>query len=146
MKQQKGFTLIELMIVIAIIGILAAIAIPAYLDYTVRAKVSEGLSLVAGAKVAVSEYYNSNGNFAPGFIANEQYGLASFTGIRGSHVSALMAVPNGVIWVFYKSDLGGDANNKIINLAPSTAVEGSLVWSCTGGSMPDKYRPSECRK
>ena len=75
MKIQKGFTLIELMIVIAIVGILSAIAIPAYQDYTIRTKVSEGLSLAGVAKIAVSETYNSTGKYPVINPANASYGL-----------------------------------------------------------------------
>jgi len=144
MKQQKGFTLIELMIVIAIIGILAAIAIPAYLDYTIRAKVSEGLNLTSSAKVAVSEVYNSTGGWATN---NVGYGLPSESSIRGNNVSTVTVGNFGVITVAYRNNLGGTANGQTIVLTPSTFVEGSLVWSCfTNSTMPTKYRPANCRQ
>ena len=131
------------MIVIAIIGILAAIAIPAYLDYTIRAKVSEGLNLTAAAKVAVAEVYNSTGGWATN---NAGYGLPLNTSIRGNNVSAVNAGSLGVITVTYRINLGGTADGKTIVLTPSTSVEGSLVWSCiTNTSMPTKYRPANCR-
>jgi len=143
MKHQKGFTLIELMIVIAIIGILAAIAIPAYLDYTIRAKVSEGLNLSTSAKVAVAEVYNSTGAWASN---NAGYGLPLNTSIRGNNVSTVAAGSFGVITVTYRANLGGTANGKTIVLTPSTLDEGSMVWSCiTNTSMPAKYRPANCR-
>ncbi len=85
MKQQKGFTLIELMIVIAIIGILAAIAIPAYQDYTVRSKVSEGLNLAGAAKLAVSETYDTKGYFPA--TTNTSYGLPRAASIAGNYVA-----------------------------------------------------------
>ena len=150
MKQQKGFTLIELMIVIAIIGILAAIAIPAYQDYTIRSKVSEGLNLAGSAKLAVAETFDSEGRFMSG--VNGSYGLPAAASIAGNHVSTIGVSGNGLITITYRSSLGGNppANAKTITLEPSSANPGSLVWRCDGslgnnGDMPNKYRPSECR-
>jgi type IV pilus assembly protein PilA len=151
MKQQKGFTLIELMIVIAIIGILAAIAIPAYQDYTIRSKVAEGLNLAGSAKLAVAETFDSEGRFMTG---QASYGLPSATSITGNHVSSIAVGANGVITITYKGTLGGSpsANDKTIILEPSSANPGSMIWACDGsltggaaGNMDNKYRPSECR-
>ena len=94
MKKQQGFTLIELMIVVAIIGILAAIAIPAYQDYTIRAQVSEGLNLSGGAKAAVTEYFQDQGAFP---VNNAQAGLAPGVNINGKYVSQVLVAANGVI-------------------------------------------------
>ena len=147
MEQQKGFTLIELMIVIAIIGILAIVAIPVYLDYTIRAKVSEGMHLTATAKLAVAELYSSTGTFA---ADNSGYGLPAASAIRGNSVSTVGAGTNGDITITYNSYLGGTANGKTIVLHPTT-TEGTLVWTCDDsdgsldGTMPGKYRPPNCR-
>ncbi|HEX2139136.1 MAG TPA: pilin, partial [Woeseiaceae bacterium] len=99
-KVQQGFTLIELMIVVAIIGILAAIAIPAYQDYTIRAQVSEGLNLASGAKVAVAEYYQNNGAWPScNDLATcaDNAGLPAATTITGNYVSQVAVGANGVI-------------------------------------------------
>jgi len=152
MKQQKGFTLIELMIVIAIIGILAAIAIPAYQDYTVRSKVSEGLNLVAAAKLAVAETYDSKGRFAG--AANSSYALPPATSITGNYVDSITVGANGVITINYDNvNMGGNptANDSDLVMRP-TPRQGSMEWSCTSTTfsigdktVPNKYRPSECR-
>src|SRR5210317_2144897 len=97
MKKQQGFTLIELMIVVAIIGILAAIAIPAYQDYTIRAQVSEGLNLSGGAKAAVTEFYQDRGIMP---TDNTEAGIAAFGEIQGNYVSQVQ-VEDGIITVTY---------------------------------------------
>src|SRR5271155_413077 len=108
---QKGFTLIELMIVIAIIGILAAIAIPAYQNYTIRAQVTEGLSLAAGWKTAISEFYAQNGTFPSTSSATGSATAVAVTGASsGKYVSAITVVAGGEIVVAYG---GPQANAKI---------------------------------
>ena len=145
MKLQKGFTLIELMIVIAIIGILAAIAIPAYQDYTIRSKVSEGLNLAGAAKLAVSETYDSKGAFAA--ASNNSYGLPSAGSIAGNYVASVgVTNTEGQITITYKgSGVGTGADGATIIMTPNTSSPGAMGWECTQGTMPNKYRPATCR-
>ena len=136
MNAQKGFTLIELMIVVAIIGILAAIAIPAYQNYTKRSHVSEGLSLAGGAKAAVTEYYASNGKWP---TSNTEAGISST--ITGNAVTSVVVTNSGVITVTYNTK--AEATKKII--LQGADRDGAVQWNCTGGDLDDKYRPSNCR-
>ncbi|CAN7594103.1 pilin [Rhizobacter sp. LjRoot28] len=141
---QKGFTLIELMIVVAIIGILAAVALPAYQDYTVRARVSEGLVLASGAKTAVAENASSaNSDLASGWNAPSETKAVKTVAIDST---------NGEITVTFTAAAGGD--NKTIVLVPTssgaalaagTPPAGSINWACTDGDLDAKYRPSNCR-
>lgn len=143
MKLQKGFTLIELMIVIAIIGILAAIALPAYQDYTVRSKVSEGLNMVGAAKLAVAETYDSTGAFA---LNNASYGMPTAASIQGTYVSFISAVGTRITIQYMPAGVGGNppADGQTIFIVASTNT-GSVEWDCTTGTMPAKYRPANCR-
>ena len=145
-KVQQGFTLIELMIVVAIIGILAAVAIPAYQDYTIRAKVTEGLGLAGMAKTAVAETYSSKG-VAPG--NNASAGIASAASITGNSVTSVTVGASGLITILYKATLGGTptANSKSVMLKPTFGA-GGVTWDCTstaGTDMPSKYMPAQCR-
>ena len=137
MSNQKGFTLIELMIVVAIIGILAAIAIPAYQDYTKRTHVSEGMSLAGAAKAAVAEYYASQGVWPNN---NGSAGLATAASIAGNAVTSV-SVGNRTITITYNARV---SNGSTI-LMVATDASGSITWDCTGGDVQDKYRPANCR-
>ena len=134
---QKDDTLIERMIVVAISGILAAIALPAYQDYTKRTHVSEGLTLAGGAKASVTEYYSSQGKFP---TDNASAGLATDTDIKGNAVKSV-TVTNGKIKITYNDKV---TNNATLELSPTTGA-GGVQWSCKGGTVIAKYRPSNCR-
>jgi len=142
-SMQKGFTLIELMIVVAIIAILAAIAIPAYQNYLIRTQVSEGAVLSGGLKTAYSEFYSNKGYFPP---SNTSAGAAKSTSITGKYVvsAGVDTGGTGLITVTF----GGEANKAITGktfvLSPVTS-SGSIAWTCTKSDVDAKYLPSSCR-
>ena len=141
-KIQKGFTLIELMIVVAIIAILAAIAIPAYQDYVIRSQVSEGMSLADGAKTAMAEFYSNRGHFPTN---NASAGLATNKSIKGKYTTQLDLAPTkGQIQVTFGNQANDKITNKIVTLSAITHA-GSTEFSCKGSTVDKKYLPSSCR-
>ncbi len=148
MKKQQGFTLIELMIVVAIIGILAAIAIPAYQDYTIRAQVSEGLSLSSGSKAAVAEFFQDSGSWPTN---NELAGLEAVpANIKGKYVSAVTVTAGGLGALITVDFTGPSANTALVTaqlvLEADGSGGGSIVWACkAAGGMQAKWLPSACR-
>ena len=142
MKVQRGFTLIELMIVLAIVLILAAIAIPAYHDYLIRSQVSEGISVSGTARAAVWEYASSHGSLP---ADNPAAGLPSATSITGSYVSQVQVVANG-IEVTYGNTANSAITGATLIIEPTLSAGGSAVnWDCAGGTLSPKYRPTRCR-
>jgi type IV pilus assembly protein PilA len=138
-KYQQGFTLIELMIVVAIIGILAAIAIPAYQDYTARAKVSEVIAMAAPAKLAVSETASDLGALASVTAANSGY---SFPGATAYVSNVTVTDTTGVVTA--TSTVPGCAGDVV--LTPTEVATGQLTWACSvANGLATKCVPAECR-
>ena len=144
-KIQSGFTLIELMIVVAIIGILAAIAIPQYQNYTARAQASEALSLASGAKVAIAEYANTNGTYPADSAA------AGLSAMTGSYVASVEVLAGTITATFDSTTNGAHSAiaTKTLTLTPAPAeadlaTSGSISWTC-GGTVDIKYLPSSCQ-
>lgn len=137
--KQRGFTLIELMIVVAIIAILAAIATPAYLDYVARGQVAEGLSLSSSAKEAIATYYSDHGQFPADNLAA---GMAAPASLRGKYVRSVAVDNTGSISVVFASSASPKiAGRSLVLTAHDT--NGAVNWSCSG--LDGRYVPSSCR-
>ena len=161
---QKGFTLIELMIVVAIIGILAAIAIPAYQDYTIRSQVTEGLTLASDIKAGIAEYLAQTGSWPTNLT---DVGLGSAATAKASRYVQQIDVVTGTIQVTYGRDANAKINGMRLDLQPYVNQNGDVVWLCGNANPPaapatddpgdgtastavgttvlDKYMPASCR-
>lgn len=142
---QKGFTLIELMIVVAIIGILAAIAVPAYQDYTVKSRVSEGTSLASPAKTALDVYYaEGNTTLSSWSAGNAQYGVASGASYVGKYVSSVSILATGKVLITLSGDTSlASAKGTTFVMIPTVPAAGAqnLTWSYSVRTLPAKYVP-----
>ena len=155
---QKGFTLIELMIVVAIIGILAAIAIPAYQDYLIRSQVSEGLTMASAAKAGVSEFYANRGTWP---ADNSEAGLGDASTIQGKYVESIEIASGGITVTFGNESNADKLAGQTVGLTPGASENGDVIWKCGDATAPTgwqsatateastslagKYLPSSCR-
>ena len=158
---QKGFTLIELMIVVAIIGILAAIAIPAYQDYTIRAQVTEGISLAGGVQTAVADFYAQNGTFPGAGVTSTAAGALAMTAVpTGKYASVDLNAGGAILITFNGSQVNTTIKNQTLGMRAGLSGNGDVIWVCGAAltpasvtstlgtaatNLPTKYLPSSCK-
>ncbi|MBB5020250.1 type IV pilus assembly protein PilA [Chitinivorax tropicus] len=143
-RVQQGFTLIELMIVVAIIGILAAVAIPAYTDYTARAKVTEAVGALASAKTSVSEFYTSQG-----VMPKDAAEAGINTAPAGKYVKGITYTQTSGTVATLEVELQAintAANGKKFALTGTGDTDKGITWECSKGDTPEKFLPANCRK
>lgn len=141
-KIQQGFTLVELMIVVGIISILASMAVPAYLDHSIRAQVAQGIKLGSGAKIAVTEYYQDRGAYP---ADNATAGLEAAANITGKYVTQVAVTGAGLIQVTLGNDVNFNLLNAVLTFTPVDNA-GSITWACAGdATLVDKWLPPSCR-
>ena len=142
MSDVKGFTLIELMIVVAIVGILAAVGIPVYQNYVARAQLSEALTVSGGIRSEIaSSFMATTGTFAG--LDSETNGLPVATDVQGSYVTSV-EVADGIVSVTLGNDVAEFLNGEILTLTPTTTAGGTILWSCTFSGNA-RYLPQSCR-
>ena len=140
-RKQQGFTLIELMIVLAIVGILASMAIPAYQSFTIRAQIAEGLNLSGPLKNAVASFHNDNGGFP---VDNADAALEPAASYTGKYTDSIF-VNGAVISIQFGNDASGKISGETVTLTAQSNL-GSVSWECaSGGVILDTYLPSSCR-
>ncbi len=155
---QSGFTLIELMIVVAIVGILASVAVPAYSDYTVRAKVSEAVSAVGPVKASIADYYYSNGELPSSSadaglddseVGNDNVAGGAYATDVIESIAVADAPSNGTITVSLNALGNASTGGKTLVFVPTIGGNGQISWDCDAsqgdGTLPDQYAPANCR-
>lgn len=132
-SSSRGFTLVEVMIVVGILGVLASLAIPAYQDYVIRTQVTEGLNFAAATRASVAEYYLTKGTW-PG--NNSAIGLGSASSLQGKYVSGVRLSDGGITVTFGNEAHAAVLNGHTVGLTPAVNADGEIVWRCGTSPAP----------
>lgn len=153
----RGFTLVEVMIVVGILGVLATLAIPAYQDYVIRSQVTEGLEFAAATKASVAEYYLTRGTWPE---SNSAIGLGTADSVQGKYVSSVRLADGGITVTFGNQAHAAVLNGHAVGLTPAVTASGTVVWRCGTAAAPEgvveaaaeatttiegKFLPTACR-
>ena len=140
--KQDGFTLIELMIVIAILGVLSSIAVSSYQNYVVRSQISEGINMAGSARIAVEETYYTSGELPDN---NAPAGLPDSFSMTSTYVSRVDVENDGVIEINFGNSVSAQIHGGILVFTPVVSASGNLIWSCASSDIDNRFLPASCR-